>query len=254
MIKFFRKIRQNMLTENKFSKYLLYAIGEIVLVVIGILIALSINNWNQNSTRNKLELEALKNLKEDFDFNLSELRRIDSVNTRNIKSCLIILNHTGKRYTEDFILEKYLNDAAASPDYVAKNGFLNDLVSSGNLGLIKNNALRNLLSSWPTILDELTLRELASEKSDFALIDFIMKNGSWLNVDEVIGFNNSLNIKLPQSGFDIDNKQMLKLPEFENRIENQIMFFNIVKDRYKDCMDLNKEIIQLLESEIKAKK
>jgi sensor domain CHASE-containing protein len=47
MIKFFRKIRQNMIKENRTSKYLLYAIGEIVLVVIGILIALSINNSNQ---------------------------------------------------------------------------------------------------------------------------------------------------------------------------------------------------------------
>lgn len=255
MIKFFRRFRQNFLMgKNNTGKYLKYAIGEIVLVVIGILIALSLNNWNENSNRNKLELEALKNLKEDFDFNLAELYRIDSMNTKNIKSCVVILNHTGNRYTEDFILDTYLNDAAASPDYVAKNGFLNDLVSSGNLGLIKNNGLRNLLSSWPTLLDELTLRELASEKSDFAMIDFIMKNGSWLNVDEAIGFNNSLQIKLPQSGFDIDNKQMLKLPEFENRIENQIMFFNIVKDRYKDCMDLNKEIIQLLASEIKSKK
>ena len=52
MIKFYRKIRQRLLTQNKFSKYLLYAIGEIVLVIIGILIALSINNWNEN---NKLE-------------------------------------------------------------------------------------------------------------------------------------------------------------------------------------------------------
>jgi len=48
MIKFFRKIRQRLLTENKFSKYLLYAIGEIALVVIGILIALGINDWNEN--------------------------------------------------------------------------------------------------------------------------------------------------------------------------------------------------------------
>ncbi len=46
MIKFFRKIRQQLLTENKFSKYLMYAIGEIILVVIGILIALYINNLN----------------------------------------------------------------------------------------------------------------------------------------------------------------------------------------------------------------
>jgi hypothetical protein len=47
MIKFFRKIRQNLLTENKFSKYILYAIGEILLVVVGILIALNINNNNE---------------------------------------------------------------------------------------------------------------------------------------------------------------------------------------------------------------
>jgi hypothetical protein len=61
MIKFFRKIRQKMLTENKFSKYLLYAIGEIILVVIGILIALYINNWNQN--RNEItKLNSILNI------------------------------------------------------------------------------------------------------------------------------------------------------------------------------------------------
>ena len=53
MIKFFRKIRQKMLTENKFNKYLIYAFGEIVLVVIGILIALQINTWNENKKSNE---------------------------------------------------------------------------------------------------------------------------------------------------------------------------------------------------------
>jgi len=56
MAKFFRSIRQLMLSESKFSKYLLYAIGEIVLVVIGILIALSINNWNEQRKANKNEI------------------------------------------------------------------------------------------------------------------------------------------------------------------------------------------------------
>jgi hypothetical protein len=55
MIKFFRKIRHQLLTKNKFSKYLLYAIGEIVLVVIGILIALQINNWNTSKIESKNE-------------------------------------------------------------------------------------------------------------------------------------------------------------------------------------------------------
>lgn len=63
MIRFFRKIRQNLLTENKLSKYLIYAIGEIILVVIGILIALQINNWNENKKLLKLEKEILEEVK-----------------------------------------------------------------------------------------------------------------------------------------------------------------------------------------------
>ena len=59
MIKFFRKIRQRLLTENKFSKYLLYAFGEILLVVIGILIALQINNWNEEVKAHAIELDIL---------------------------------------------------------------------------------------------------------------------------------------------------------------------------------------------------
>ena len=60
MIKFFRKIRQNLLMENNTGKYFKYAVGEIVLVVIGILIALQINNWNENR---KLKTEEIKTLK-----------------------------------------------------------------------------------------------------------------------------------------------------------------------------------------------
>ena len=66
MIKFFRKIRQKLLSENKFSKYLIYAIGEIILVVIGILIALQVNNKNQ--IRN--EKQALKNYLEKIAINV----------------------------------------------------------------------------------------------------------------------------------------------------------------------------------------
>jgi hypothetical protein len=76
MIKFFRKIRQKTLTENKFGKYLTYAIGEIILVVIGILIALSINNWNEN----KKSENQLNNIYNEVESNLkSDLSNIDYV-------------------------------------------------------------------------------------------------------------------------------------------------------------------------------
>ena len=81
MLRFFRQIRQRLLTENRFSKYLLYAVGEILLVVIGILIALQVDNWNENrKARRELntilveihkdlnnDLKNLENLFADFD-------------------------------------------------------------------------------------------------------------------------------------------------------------------------------------------
>nr|WP_262916383.1 DUF6090 family protein [Aestuariivivens sediminis] len=69
MIKFFRKIRQNMIKENRVSKYFLYAVGEIVLVVIGILIALQINNKKEEINNRIVEQSILNNLKEDFNKN-----------------------------------------------------------------------------------------------------------------------------------------------------------------------------------------
>ena len=67
MIKFFRKIRQRLLSENKYSKYLLYAIGEIVLVVIGIMIALQVNNWNQSRKQLDNEVQMYSELYDDLN-------------------------------------------------------------------------------------------------------------------------------------------------------------------------------------------
>jgi hypothetical protein len=73
MIKFFRKIRQNLLMENKTGKYFKYAIGEIVLVVIGILIALSINNWNENRKLENNKQKLLLALKQELQLNKKTL-------------------------------------------------------------------------------------------------------------------------------------------------------------------------------------
>ena len=74
MIKFFRKIRQNLLSEGKTGKYLKYAIGEIVLVVIGILIALQINNWNENQKNNEKEISIAKELHIELNENLISVK------------------------------------------------------------------------------------------------------------------------------------------------------------------------------------
>ena len=99
MIKFFRKIRRGFLTENKFKKYILYAVGEIILVVIGILIALQINNWNQH------------NLKQDAGYIFFDQIKSDLINdTLHYKSYKDILSSSILKF-ESCIESEFSNDS-----------------------------------------------------------------------------------------------------------------------------------------------
>ena len=86
MLKFFRNIRQSLLTEDKFSKYLLYALGEIILVVIGKLLALQINNWKEARNRKIEEEKLLIALAEDFKENKIRIQEAISKETNMIAS------------------------------------------------------------------------------------------------------------------------------------------------------------------------
>jgi len=76
MIKLFNKMRKQLLEENKTGRYLKYAIGEIVLVMIGILLALQVNNWNQNRQLQKEEAKILRGLHQEFSENI---KRFDDI-------------------------------------------------------------------------------------------------------------------------------------------------------------------------------
>ncbi len=85
MIKFFRKIRQNMIKENKVSKYVLYAIGEIVLVVIGILIAISINNWNEQRIQQHKAAYYLVSIVKDLESNVAFIKTKNTAINNDLK-------------------------------------------------------------------------------------------------------------------------------------------------------------------------
>jgi len=179
MIKFFRKIRQNLLTENKFSKYLLYAIGEIILVVIGILVALQLNNYNDDLKIARQEQMTLRNLKLDFEFNFSEMKN----NITHLENCkkttLSILQHTGKNFSDNFDVDNSLEQVPSTLQYFPQNGFLLELLNSGNLGIIKSDVLRNKLSYWLPSLETLKDREQLSVEFNNDLLRYVIKNGIW---------------------------------------------------------------------------
>ena len=145
MIKFFRKIRQNLLRDNKFSKYLLYAIGEIVLVVIGILIALQINNWNQQRISTEYEKKLLTELRNTItaDYNLLQMA-IDG-NKRSSRSCEIILSHFDKNLPyHDSLALHFENANVWWTMVIRKNAF--ETAKAYGLDFIQNDSTRILLS------------------------------------------------------------------------------------------------------------
>jgi len=97
MLKFFRKIRQKLLQQNRVTRYLVYAIGEIFLVVIGILIALQVNNWNENRKKQIVSNETLKDLQQEIIEARSNLKEVIAYNKRILReSDLFLVDQFGK--------------------------------------------------------------------------------------------------------------------------------------------------------------
>ena len=148
MIKFFRKIRQNLLMESKTSKYFKYAIGEIVLVVIGILIALQINTWNENQKKNRIKQTYIKNLVTDFTndtIQLNENLRINFEYKQNIDSALNFINNSTPNIgTIYHFIKKSTNSGLRVINNYNDNTF-GILISSGNIDLFSNNLTNELM-------------------------------------------------------------------------------------------------------------
>ena len=109
MITFFRKIRRRLAAENQFFKYTRYAIGEIVLVVIGILIALYINNWNEDKRDARFERKMLLEVKKTMEQDLIEL---EFYNNRNASKksgiqALLKITATGQQVPDSTLLKLY---------------------------------------------------------------------------------------------------------------------------------------------------
>lgn len=150
MIKFFRKTRQNLLSEGKTTKYLKYAIGEIILVVLGILIALQINNWNNNRINSNREANYIKNIARDLNNQIEAIDIQIDFETEVVEYCKIVL----KPYNETNTLKIDSTFAVAIGSITTRRTFLNpnpaytELISSGNIELLKNETFKNQLINY----------------------------------------------------------------------------------------------------------
>lgn len=184
MIKIFRKIRQDLLSHGKFKQYLLYAIGEIILVVIGILIALQISNWNEEKKEREKELVFLKEINLDFKSNKAQLDSIISYNKvslhagRRLLDIMSLFDHQNPQRNEsnNHVADSigYYNKLVwRNKSFNPKNGSIEALLNSSSFDLIKNDNLRRNLISWKDVLNDYL------EEEEFAMDFLFNEHGPW---------------------------------------------------------------------------
>ena len=151
MIKFFRKIRYDLMNQNKTTKYFKYAIGEIILVVIGILIALQINNWNENRKSQNEQFFILNKLQTDIQSDIDYLEDLNiniGIEVNNYIQCIEILGRKRDVSKEEFMIKFGSIFGVSFFDQNATT--FNNLVSSGKLELINNKSLSDAIVKYYT--------------------------------------------------------------------------------------------------------
>ena len=238
MIKFFRKIRQNLLSEGKTGKYLKYAIGEIVLVVIGILIALEINNWNNNRINNKRESSYIKNIKRDLNNQLKANNIQIDFEKEVAEYCQIAL----KSYKETNTLKIDSAFAVAIGSITSRRTFLNpnpaytELISSGNIELLKNEYFKDQLINY---YQELERIEKIIDKNNTLFTDqqftpLMFKLGvpdsqkEWGNLFK--GYNRKYSSENPLTDGNIKRLTTISAKLLQDE-ENELIFINYLSER-----------------------
>lgn len=253
-MKLFRKIRVRMLTDNKFSKYLLYAIGEIILVVIGILIAVTINDIQQNKKTLQKEQTYLIGLQEEFKTSQLKLNELIEVNRQNYlgaKTIMESISNPNRSLTEKQFSELLFRSFSSDIYFNANNSLLNEMVNSGSLKDITNTKLRIRLTNWESTLEDIARQEEELGNQRAKVLDMFRTNkNSIRTIFEQTNPNSD--IKFYEKNINLSNLNLLESIEFENNI---LMFYLTSRatetSHYKPLMNELKSILELLQTEIK---
>jgi hypothetical protein len=253
MIKFFRRIRQNLLMANKTGKpampvgrYFKYAIGEIVLVVLGILIALAINDWNDNRKGILTKNALLRSIEIEFTQNLEQLDSILKYDNLVVQSSFefLQLNHNDSILNDENYMRNLLQNTSWNWTFDPQNGALKSGISSGKINLIENENLTSMLFSWEDVVadaKENELRALNTRMESKTVIEKYVRN---------VNYRSSDRKELGKSKFSSDYKGLLLDPLFEDYISNRYSRMMDAVNELNIVRDMNLKIKQLIQEEL----
>ncbi len=242
-----------MIKENKASKYILYAVGEIILVVIGILIALQINNSNEDQKLRNQELHYLKNLKTDLNLNITELDKYITVRNSRIESANYILEHfEGKPLTDLNAFAFHTTNIYIWQKFSQQDNTFQELINSGNLALISNDTIKNGLLNLQALYKKLKNEEahfrydaeLLLYEPSYGILDLnpIVKNFTY----QVSNGQAGENLELSKTNYET----MLKDIKQKNGFVMANYEFSVMNAQFNEMKTMCNSIIILIDNEL----
>ncbi len=246
MIKFFRNIRRKLLSEGKTGKYLKYAVGEIILVVIGILIALQINNWNIDQKNRKKEQAYLKEIRNNVRQDSLKLIKVLDFNAKKariVEAMLQVFVDTLTNEERFKIFNKNANDFTYYEVFDPVRIAFNNMLSAESIDLIHNIELRKALSEYYSYsylegvqnrISVINRRVIDEHYPKFFTKEFV---NHWMGISSKMPSMNELDVAT-------DKKLMSDLFGIK-------MIISVQNQLIMDTQKLNLELLTLLDLDLK---
>jgi len=228
------------MNQNKNTKYFKYAIGEIVLVVIGILIALQINNWNETNKKHTVSVKYLENLKKEVALNESKIKK-------RLKQHLFVFNKTSELLEFMEIKPKQISSNKLDTLMFAmalapKFNPIKTFISSEELGSINNDSLKDLIGLWHFNFENYTYNsKIVYDLYYNYIYDFMQDNYQMKNMKSN-GFTS-----LEKSDFKVNPTAILGNANFENHVTMKMINADAIYNNALALSDIQQKIINQLD-------
>ena len=251
MIRFFRQIRQRLLTENRFRKYLLYGIGEILLVVIGILIAFQVDNWNEDRITRKAEHELLLNLREELVTNRNLLIEAMSYTRKSMSGArqVVEIYQNGYGGHKPSELDSLLGICQWAWTYDPVMGVPISIRTSGQINTIRNAELRLFVASFEEMVRD--VQEEGNLLREIIVGQFMPMVGKYVSSNNRSHFIGEGYAIVETSVFESDYKGLFADRELENLITYIHVWRNDQLSEEKAFLKRLDETLKVLNEELR---
>lgn len=252
-MRLFRNVRRRLATDNRALAYSRYALGEILLVVIGILIALQVNNWNEHRKQRLTELHYLANIKSDLEMNIAEIDRYIEMRNSRVASAKAVLEYFNGKPLVD--LDQFNRDTVnvyTWQKFFQIDNTFQELTSSGNLAIVSSDSIKSNLLDLDNLYKKLKYEEqhfrydseVMLYEPSYGLVDIysIIKNYAYQKTNGEEGEH----VTLSKADFEA----LLKNRKQKNGFAMATYEFPFMNGQLAEMKALSQRIIELIDNEM----